>query len=367
MVFDADANSCGYDQSFPFSMNGGELRSSASELYSSIEYSIPRYAEAPVNASLSQYNYVESVSGETKSVRIPAGTYDWCILSLITYSYSRFIASNYGNISGCYDDFEFAAGYLYEFRIYRKSYCHAVDLTITKIEKGTTQDAGVCVLLGEIAGSPGEEIETEVVIEGDYEANSFDMALEYDASDIEVLEITPGQVIQEIVENGGEFDLQQSSPGGIGGGGGSGSPDASTGTIDAKAESGGMAFGGNGQIMKMKVKIPEDAEAGEKNMDMTVNDLSKNNSDGTTEQVPHYDVTGNSATGSIGGGGSGGSGGGSGGIGGGGGGGVVTDPTTPIPTGEPTPDGRTYAHSDPQPERKLLCNLCRLGRTDNCN
>ena len=44
-----------------------------------------------------------------------------------------------------------------------------------------------------------------------------------------------------------------------------------------------------------------------------VNDLSKNNSDGTTEQVPHYDVTGNSATGSIGGGGSGGSGGGSGG------------------------------------------------------
>ena len=151
------------------------------------------------------------------------------------------------------------------------------------------------------------EIETEVVIEGDYEANSFDMALEYDASDIEVLEITPGQVIQEIVENGGEFDLQQGSGTGSGG---SGSPDASTGTIDAKAESGGMAFGGNGQIMKMKVKIPEDAEAGEKNMDMTVNDLSKNNSDGTTEQVPHYDVTGNSATGSIGGGGSGGSGGG---------------------------------------------------------
>lgn len=354
MVFDADANSCGYGQGFAFSMNGGELCSSASELYSSIEYSIPRYAEAPVNASDSQYNYVESVSGETKSVRIPAGTYDWCILSLITYSHSRFIASNYGNISGCYDDFEFAAGYLYEFRIYRKSYCHAVDLTITKIEKGTTQDAGVCVLLGEIAGSPGEEIETEVVIEGDYEANSFDMTLEYDASDIEVLEITPGQVIQEIVENGGEFDLQQSSPGGIGGGGGSGSPDASTGTIDAKAESGGMAFGGNGQIMKMKVKIPEDAEAGEKNMDMTVNDLSKNNSDGTTEQVPHYDVTGNSATGSIGGGGSGGSGGGSGGIGGGGGGGVVTDPTTPIPTGEPTPTGEPVPTPTPNPNASFF-------------
>ena len=351
MVFDADANSCGYGQGFAFSMNGGELCSSASELYSSIEYSIPRYAEAPVNASDSQYNYVESVSGETKSVRIPAGTYDWCILSLITYSHSRFIASNYGNISGCYDDFEFAAGYLYEFRIYRKSYCHAVDLTITKIEKGTTQDAGVCVLLGEIAGSPGEEIETEVVIEGDYEANSFDMALEYDASDIEVLEITPGEVIQEIVENGGEFDLQQGSGTGSGG---SGRPDASTGTIDAKAESGGMAFGGNGQIMKMKVKIPEDAEAGEKNMDMTVNDLSKNNSDGTAEQVPHYDVTGNSATGSIGGGGSGGSGGGSGSIGGGGGGGVVTDPTTPIPTGEPTPTGEPVPTPTPNPNASFF-------------
>ena len=163
--------------------------------------------------------------------------------------------------------------------------CHAIDLEITPIVPDENPDAGVCVLLGEIAGSPGEEIETEVVIEGDYEANSFDMTLEYDASDIEVLEITPGQVIQEIVENGGEFDLQQGSGTGSGG---SGSSDASTGTIDAKAESGGMAFSGNGQIMKMKVKIPEDAEAGEKNMDMTVNDLSKNNSDGTTEQVPHY-------------------------------------------------------------------------------
>ena len=180
--------------------------------------------------------------------------------------------------------------------------CHAIDLEITPIVPDENPDAGVCVLLGEIAGSPGEEIETEVVIEGDYEANSFDMALEYDASDIEVLEITPGQVIQEIVENGGEFDLEQFGPGSGPGDGGSGSPDASTGTIDAKAESGGMAFSGNGQIMKMKVKIPEDAEAGEKNMDMTVNDLSKNNSDGTAEQVPHYDVTGNSATGSIGGG-----------------------------------------------------------------
>ena len=87
--------------------------------------------------------------------------------------------------------------------------CHAIDLEITPIVPDENPDAGVCVLLGEIAGSPGEEIETEVVIEGDYEANSFDMALEYDASDIEVLEITPGQVIQEIVENGGEFDLEQ--------------------------------------------------------------------------------------------------------------------------------------------------------------
>ena len=229
--------------------------------------------------------------------------------------------------------------------------CHAIDLEITPIVPDENPDAGVCVLLGEIAGSPGEEIETEVVIEGDYEANSFDMTLEYDASDIEVLEITPGQVIQEIVENGGEFDLQQGSGTGSGG---SGSSDASTCTIDAKAESGGMAFSGNGQIMKMKVKIPEDAEAGEKNMDMTVNDLSKNNSDGTTEQVPHYDVTGNSATGSIGGGGSGGSGGGSGSIGGGGGGGVVTDPTTPIPTGEPTPTGEPVPAPTPNPNASFF-------------
>ena len=316
------------------------------ELYSQYEYSIPR------NASGSEKN-AETVLNETKSVRIPAGTYDWLIL-YDAGQCNRPFADSFGNIGGRFDDFEFLPGFVYEFKVYWMGRCHAIDLEITPIVPDENPDAGVCVLLGEIAGSPGEEIETEVVIEGDYEANSFDMALEYDASDIEVLEITPGQVIQEIVENGGEFELQQSSPGGIGGGGGSGSPDASTGTIDAKAESGGMAFGGNGQIMKMKVKIPEDAEAGEKNMDMTVNDLSKNNSDGTTEQIPHYDVTGNSATGSIGGGGSGGSGGGSGGIGGGGGGGVVTDPTTPIPTGEPTPTGEPVPTPTPNPNASFF-------------
>lgn len=349
MLLDAEANTSNESIMFAHGWNtpiNDAGRQYMDEYYSDYEYSIPR------NASGSEKD-AETVLNETKSVRIPAGTYDWLIL-YDAGQCNRPFADSFGNIGGRFDDFEFLPGFVYEFKVYWMGRCHAIDLEITPIVPDENPDAGVCVLLGEIAGSPGEEIETEVVIEGDYEANSFDMALEYDASDIEVLEITPGQVIQEIVENGGEFDLQQSSPGGIGGGGGSGSPDASTGTIDAKAESGGMAFGGNGQIMKMKVKIPEDAEAGEKNMDMTVNDLSKNNSDGTTEQVPHYDVTGNSATGSIGGGGSGGSGGGSGGIGGGGGGGVVTDPTTPIPTGEPTPTGEPVPTPTPNPNASFF-------------
>ena len=295
MLLDAEANTSNESIMFAHGWNtpiNDAGRQYMDEYYSDYEYSIPR------NASGSEKD-AETVLNETKSVRIPAGTYDWLIL-YDAGQCNRPFADSFGNIGGRFDDFEFLPGFVYEFKVYWMGRCHAIDLEITPIVPDENPDAGVCVLLGEIAGSPGEEIETEVVIEGDYEANSFDMALEYDASDIEVLEITPGQVIQEIVENGGEFDLQQGSGTGSGG---SGSSDASTGTIDAKAESGGMAFGGNGQIMKMKVKIPEDAEAGEKNMDMTVNDLSKNNSDGTTEQVPHYDVTGNSATGSIGGGG----------------------------------------------------------------
>lgn len=346
MLLDAEANTSNESIMFAHGWNtpiNDAGRQYMDEYYSDYEYSIPR------NASGSEKD-AETVLNETKSVRIPAGTYDWLIL-YDAGQCNRPFADSFGNIGGRFDDFEFLPGFVYEFKVYWMGRCHAIDLEITPIVPDENPDAGVCVLLGEIAGSPGEEIETEVVIEGDYEANSFDMALEYDASDIEVLEITPGQVIQEIVENGGEFDLQQGSGTGSGG---SGSSDASTGTIDAKAESGGMAFGGNGQIMKMKVKIPEDAEAGEKNMDMTVNDLSKNNSDGTTEQVPHYDVTGNSATGSIGGGGSGGSGGGSGGIGGGGGGGVVTDPTTPIPTGEPTPTGEPVPTPTPNPNASFF-------------
>ena len=338
MLLDAEANTSNESIMFAHGWNtpiNDAGRQYMDEYYSDYEYSIPR------NASGSEKD-AETVLNETKSVRIPAGTYDWLIL-YDAGQCNRPFADSFGNIGGRFDDFEFLPGFVYEFKVYWMGRCHAIDLEITPIVPDENPDAGVCVLLGEIAGSPGEEIETEVVIEGDYEANSFDMALEYDASDIEVLEITPGQVIQEIVENGGEFDLQQGSGTGSGG---SGSSDASTGTIDAKAESGGMAFGGNGQIMKMKVKIPEDAEAGEKNMDMTVNDLSKNNSDGTTEQVPHYDVTGNSATGSIGGGGSGGSGGGS--------GGVVTDPTTPIPTGEPTPTGEPVPTPTPNPNASFF-------------
>ena len=376
MLLDSDANTYGLADSNIFTPLHNIFRCSTPKAYDRFEYSIPRSAEAPENATPQEFNSVDAVKGSTCSVRIPAGTYDWCILSLSKDSYERYLAWDSGSIGGKGNNFTFAAGYTYEFKIYQSGNGHAVDLIVTQTIEGENPDAGVCVLLGEIAGSPGEEIETEVVIEGDYEANSFDMALEYNASDIEVLEITPGQVIQEIVENGGEFDLQQGSGTGSGG---SGSPDASTGTIDAKAESGGMAFSGNGQIMKMKVKIPEDAEAGEKNMDMTVNDLSKNNSDGTTEQVPHYDVTGNSTTGSIGGGGSGGSGGGS----------AAAVAAFEAPRfrrhrrrrrrrcrngshdshthGRAYADGRTCAHSDPQPERKLLCNLCRLGRTDNCN
>jgi len=354
MLLDSDADTYGLEDGNVFTPLHNILRNLTPQTYERFEYSIPRSAAVPENATQQEFNSVEAVLNCTKSVRIPAGTYDWCILALSKTDYARYIACSSGNIGGKGNDFTFVAGYTYEFRIYQLGAGHAVDLIVTKTVEGENPDAGVCVLLGEIAGSPGEEIETEVVIEGDYEANSFDMALEYDANDIEVLEITPGQVIQEIVENGGEFDLEQFGPGSGPGEGGSGNPDSSTGTIDAKAESGGMAFSGNGQIMKMKVKIPEDAEAGEKNMDMTVNDLSKNNSDGTTEQVPHYDVTGNSATGSIGGGGSGGSGGGSGSIGGGGGGGVVTDPTTPIPTGEPTPTGEPVPTPTPNPNASFF-------------
>ncbi len=344
MLIDSDAEMIekyGQRINLWFSNSSDEGREKTDAFYSEFEYSVPRNACGSEEDALTVLN-------STLSVRVPSGVYDWFILE---ENQGMCVAHPYEDIGGRFDDFEFVAGYVYEFKVRWKGIRHAIDLEITPIVPDENPDAGVCVLLGEIAGNPGEEIETEVVIEGDYEANSFDMALEYDASDIEVLEITPGQVIQEIVENGGEFDLQQGSGTGSGG---SGSSDASTGTIDAKAESGGMAFGGNGQIMKMKVKIPEDAEAGEKNMDMTVNDLSKNNSDGTTEQIPHYDVTGNSATGSIGGGGSGGSGGGSGGIGGGGGGGVVTDPTTPIPTGEPTPTGEPVPAPTPNPNASFF-------------
>ncbi len=345
MILDADANTSNegtqyfYGWHTPMNDNG---RQWLDEYYAEYEYSIPRYASG------SEKN-AETVLNETKSVRIPAGVYDWLIL----YDHGqcdRPFADSFGNIGGRFDDFEFLAGFVYEFKVYWKGEHHAIDLEITPIVPGENQDAGVCVVLGDIVGEPGEEVETEVIIEGEYEANTFDLELSYDASDMEVMEITPGEVIQEIVENGGEFELEQSLPGSGMGDGGSGNPDSSSGSINAKAESGGMAFSGNGPMLNLKLKIPDNAEAGEKNMDMTIKNFSRNTNDGSAEQIPHYSVMGNSNTGSIGGSGQGGSGGSSGGIGGGGGSGEITDPTipTPPPSGEPTPT------PEPDPNAKFM-------------
>jgi hypothetical protein len=64
------------------------------------------------------------------SIKIPAGTYDWCITNP-TPGDRIWIASSNGTIGGRYDDFTFEAGNTYTFHVYFGGSNDATDLTVT--------------------------------------------------------------------------------------------------------------------------------------------------------------------------------------------------------------------------------------------
>ena len=105
MLLDADATA--YGTIIPTYGPLDYYSSISDEVYAQFEYKIPENADG----SLYTENFVVN---DAVSILIPAGTYDWCITNP-EYAYCMWIAGDYGDIPGRYDDYVFEEGYEYIF------------------------------------------------------------------------------------------------------------------------------------------------------------------------------------------------------------------------------------------------------------
>lgn len=115
MLLDADATAYGD----VFTANSGWTATD----FSAFEYTIPTNAECDMNTSAIVFN-------NSVSIRIPAGTYDWCILNPSPGDMIYIAAAN-GSAGGRADDYEFEAGKTYEFVPAIFGNNDGIDVTIT--------------------------------------------------------------------------------------------------------------------------------------------------------------------------------------------------------------------------------------------
>ena len=105
LLLDADANA--YGSIIPESGGLTSSGDASPETYAEFEYKIPENADG----SLTTTNIV---CGDSITITIPAGTYDWCVTNPTPGS-RVWIASKHGSVGGRCDDFTFEAGRTYEF------------------------------------------------------------------------------------------------------------------------------------------------------------------------------------------------------------------------------------------------------------
>ena len=120
MLLDADATAFGNEipAEGPLTQSGN----APAGLYDAFEYKIPVNADGSTTTS-------NIVINNTVTIEVPAGTYDWCIANP-TPGDRIWIASAQGNIGGRADDYEFEAGYTYNFTVYLLGQNDATDVEI---------------------------------------------------------------------------------------------------------------------------------------------------------------------------------------------------------------------------------------------
>ena len=120
MLLDADATA--YGNEIPVEGPLTQGGNAPAGLYDAFEYKIPVNADGSTTTS-------NIVINNTITIEVPAGTYDWCIANP-TPGDRIWIASAQGNIGGRADDYEFEAGYTYNFTVYLLGQNDATDVEI---------------------------------------------------------------------------------------------------------------------------------------------------------------------------------------------------------------------------------------------
>lgn len=107
MLLDADATA--YGTIIPTSGGLTSEGDASDEVYAEFEYKIPVNADGSCET-------LNTVMNNSISIRIPAGTYDWCITNP-TPGDRIWISSDSGNVGGRANDYIFEAGKTYEFTV----------------------------------------------------------------------------------------------------------------------------------------------------------------------------------------------------------------------------------------------------------
>ena len=250
MLLDADATAFGNEipAEGPLTQSGN----APAGLYDAFEYKIPVNADGSTTTS-------NIVINNTITIEVPAGTYDWCIANP-TPGDRIWIASAQGNIGGRADDYEFEAGYTYNFTVYLLGQNDATDVEI--IPGGETPvitDSPTPVITNSPTPEPptdtpepgdetptpeiptdtpepvtpapgdvifsvggthyvaaGSQVSVDLTIDGEYEANGMNIWVQYDAEKLTLNSVDEGEIMKAIKDLGGMNILDfQSIPGSV--------------------------------------------------------------------------------------------------------------------------------------------------------
>ena len=251
MLLDADATAFGNEipAEGPLTQGGD----APAGLYDAFEYKIPVNADGSTTTS-------NIVINNTITIEVPAGTYDWCIANP-TPGDRIWIASAQGNIGGRADDYEFEAGYTYNFTVYLLGQNDATDVEIIPGggETPVITDSPTPVITNSPTPEPptdtpepgdetptpeiptdtpepvtpapgdvifsvggthyvaaGSQVSVDLTIDGEYEANGMNIWVQYDAEKLTLNSVDEGEIMKAIKDLGGMNILDfQSIPGSV--------------------------------------------------------------------------------------------------------------------------------------------------------
>ena len=251
MLLDADATAFGNEipAQGPLTQSGN----APAGLYDAFEYKIPVNADGSTTTS-------NIVINNTVTIEVPAGTYDWCIANP-TPGDRIWIASAQGNIGGRADDYEFEAGYTYNFTVYLLGQNDATDVEIIPGggETPVITDSPTPVITNSPTPEPptdtpepgdetptpeiptdtpepvtpapgdvifsvggthyvaaGSQVSVDLTIDGEYEANGMNIWVQYDAEKLTLNSVDEGEIMKAIKDLGGMNILDfQSIPGSV--------------------------------------------------------------------------------------------------------------------------------------------------------